>query len=138
MKIETRTKEIQVNVYIARDGKEYSREEECLAHEKILDGYVLSELAEKANLGIPNYDDYSGVRAYISAGSYDMWLVKVTEELAPLIKNATTVTPRIGDVIFIDGDGGEWWYDGSIDTVIANMERDLAELKRIREENMEC
>lgn len=40
MKTETRTKVVQqsYNVYIAKDGKEFTSEEKCINHEKMLDG----------------------------------------------------------------------------------------------------
>lgn len=40
MKKVTRTRTVvqEYNVYIAKDGKEFTSEEECIHHEKILDG----------------------------------------------------------------------------------------------------
>ena len=36
MKTEVRTKTVVYNVYIAKDGKEFTSEEECINHEKYL------------------------------------------------------------------------------------------------------
>ena len=38
MRTETRTKTVEYKVYIASDGQEFTSEDECLGHEKILDG----------------------------------------------------------------------------------------------------
>ena len=38
MKKEVRTKTVQYNVYIAKDGKEFTSSKECKHHEMILDG----------------------------------------------------------------------------------------------------
>ena len=38
MKKETRTKTVEYDVYVAKDGKEFETEKECIHHEKILDG----------------------------------------------------------------------------------------------------
>lgn len=38
METKVRTKTVEYNVYVAKDGKEFISEEECVNHEKILDG----------------------------------------------------------------------------------------------------
>ena len=38
MKKETRTKSVEYDVYIAKDGKEFKTEKECVHYEKILEG----------------------------------------------------------------------------------------------------
>ena len=38
METEVRTKTVKYKVYVAKDGKEFTSEEECINHEKILDG----------------------------------------------------------------------------------------------------
>ena len=38
MEREVRTKTVEYDVYVAKDGKEFTSEEECINHEKILDG----------------------------------------------------------------------------------------------------
>ena len=38
METKVRTKTVEYKVYVAKDGKEFTSEEECISHEKILDG----------------------------------------------------------------------------------------------------
>lgn len=38
METEVRTKTVKYKVYVAKDGKEFTSEDECVNHEKILDG----------------------------------------------------------------------------------------------------
>ena len=73
MKTETRTKTVEYKVYIASDGQEFTSEDECLGHEKILNGtrIVCPECGGKGGWQgryIPEYQHWDG-----PMGGYYEW-----------------------------------------------------------------
>lgn len=66
MKKETRTKTVEYDVYVAKDGKVFNSENECIHYEKILDGirkvcpeckgkgyFLVEEMDENYHTGAP-------------------------------------------------------------------------------------
>ena len=65
MKQEVRTKAVEYNVYIAKDGKEFNSEDECIHHEMMLDGthIICPECNGKGSWKtdyVPEYDHWDG------------------------------------------------------------------------------
>ena len=143
MKIEKTISTVYKTVYVSDDGKTFDTERDCERYEAGASVRRFRKLLREADMDdcvkYWDWDDYSGVKGYISAGSDNaLYFVKVTEEIAELCKELCEHTVEVGVIAIIEDNEycDEFYFCGTLDSIIEAMAKDIENLARFRKEHM--